>query len=134
MACSSFAKLNSSSSQWIGQQSSSQRPARLSAPRRVSVPIRAAGGYADELVLTAVSSQSLPIPAHFKSLQFRSFLLRFTFSSMFFWSTIGLGLRVFFSSVDHDGYLVTCKFIMLALMHCPMTFLLCQNLFFLCAL
>lgn len=56
MASVTFAKFNASSSQWIGQQSFSQRQgssARFPA-RRVSVPIRA-GSYSEELVQTAVS-------------------------------------------------------------------------------
>ncbi|RVW16943.1 Fructose-bisphosphate aldolase 3, chloroplastic [Vitis vinifera] len=54
MASVTFAKFNASSSQWIGQQSFSQRQgssARFPA-RRVSVPIRA-GSYSEELVQTA---------------------------------------------------------------------------------
>ena len=56
MACASFAKLNSLSSQWIGQQSISSRRGSSThfAARRVSVPIRA-GAYTDELIQTAVS-------------------------------------------------------------------------------
>lgn len=62
MACASFAKLNAASSQWIGQQSFTQRTGSSSstrfATRRVSVPIRA-GAYTEELVKTAVSSRDL---------------------------------------------------------------------------
>lgn len=53
MASLSFAKLNASSSQWIAQQSFSQKRGS-SSRRRLSVPIRA-GAYSDELVQTAVS-------------------------------------------------------------------------------
>ena len=53
MACLSFAKLNASSSQWIAQQSFSQKRGS-SSRRRVSLLIRA-GAYSDELVQTAVS-------------------------------------------------------------------------------
>ncbi|KAJ9708302.1 hypothetical protein PVL29_000384 [Vitis rotundifolia] len=62
MASVSFAKLNAPSSQWIGQQSFSQRQgssARFPA-RRVSVPIRA-GSYSEELVQTAKTVAS---PGH----------------------------------------------------------------------
>lgn len=56
MACATFLKLNAPSSQWIGQQSFTQRSGSSTrlASRRVSVPIRA-GAYTDELVKTAVS-------------------------------------------------------------------------------
>lgn len=64
MACASFAKLNAASSQWIGQQSFTQRTGSSSSTRfmtrRVSVPIRA-GAYTQELVQTAVSSLDLYI-------------------------------------------------------------------------
>lgn len=52
MACASLSKLNAASSQWIGQQSFTQR--KGSSTRRVSVPIRAKA-YTEELVETAVS-------------------------------------------------------------------------------
>ena len=57
MAC---AKLNAASSQWIGQQSFTQRQGSSSsstrfATRRVSFPIRAKA-YSEELVQTAVSA------------------------------------------------------------------------------
>lgn len=55
MACSSLAKLNAASSQWIGQQSFTQRHGSSTSlsTRRVAVPIRAKA-YTDELILTAV--------------------------------------------------------------------------------
>uniref|UniRef100_A0A9I9CL60 Fructose-bisphosphate aldolase n=1 Tax=Cucumis melo TaxID=3656 RepID=A0A9I9CL60_CUCME len=56
MASLSFAKLNASSSQWIAQQSFSQKRGS-SSRRRLSVPIRA-GAYSDELVQTAKSVAS----------------------------------------------------------------------------